>query len=275
MSPMLLHAFCLRVVGVCFALLLVTCPGFAADWAFGDYRLGPADTVRIQVFQNPDLTLETRVTESGAITYPMVGELKLSGLTVSEAERAVAKALRDGGFVKAPQVNILLVQARGNLVSVLGQVAKPARYPLDTTGVRLSEIIAVAGGISPGGADLLIIDGYREGKRFRREIDFPGLFLDGRLEDDIVMAGGDTIYVHRAPMFYIYGEVQRPGSHRVERRMTVQQALVTAGGPSLRGTERGLRLHRANAAGQVEVIEPKIYDLIHPDDVLYVRESLF
>jgi polysaccharide biosynthesis/export protein len=250
-------------------------PAIAADDGFGDYRLAAGDTVRIQVFQNPDLTLEARLSESGVITYPLVGSIRLAGATAGEAEKIVASALRDGGYVKSPQVIITLVQVRGNLVSVLGQVSRPGRYPLDTTGVRLSELLAVAGGVAAGGADQLIVVGYRDGKPFRREIDFPGLFLDGRLSDDIVMAGGDIVFVHRAPVFYIYGEIQRPGAHRIERKMTVQQALVTAGGPSLRGTERGLRLHRLNADGKVESIEPGLTDPVRPDDVFYVRESLF
>ena len=89
------------------------------------------------------------------------------------------------------------------------------------------------------------------------------------------MAGGDVIYVHRAPMFYIYGEVQRPGSYRVERGMTIRQALAQGGGPTPRGTERGLSVRRRNAEGDVETISPNLNDPVRPDDVLHVRESLF
>lgn len=268
-----------RAVWVCWAVAVLLASSFlsakAAEAPTSDYRLGPADTIRIHVFQNPDLTLETRLSEGGSISYPLVGNLQLGGKTVGEAEQAIAAALRDGGFVKNPQVIVVRVQSRGHQVSLLGLVGKPMQYPLDTTGVRLSQLLAVAGGIAAGGADIVIVVGLRDGKPYRREIDFPGMFLDNRLEDDIVMEGGDTVYVHRAPSFYIYGEVQRPGAHRLERRLTIQQALVTAGGPSLRGTERGLRLHRRSADGKIEVIEPKPHDPVLADDVLFVRESLF
>jgi polysaccharide biosynthesis/export protein len=241
----------------------------------GDYQLGPGDNIRIMVFQNPDLTLETRVTESGAITYPLVGNIDLGGLTVGEAEAKLAKALKDGGFLQQPQVNIILQQVRSNQVDILGQVGKPGRYPLETTNTKLSDILAMAGGIGPAGADTVIITGMREGKPFRREIDVAGVFLDKQVQDDIPIMGGDILYVHRAPVFYIYGEVQRPGSFRIERNMIVMQAMVQAGGPSARGTERRLRLYRRNAKGELEKSTPAMTDEIRADDVLYVNEALF
>ena len=76
-------------------------------------------------------------------------------------------------------------------------------------------------------------------------------------------------------MVYIYGEVQRPGPMRLERDMTVMQALATGGGLNLRGTEKGLRVHRRDADGKLQVIEPKMDDLLRDGDVVYVRESLF
>lgn len=241
----------------------------------GDYQLGPGDNIRIMVFQNPDLTLETRVSESGSITYPLVGAVDLGGLTISGAEAKLASALKDGGFLQQPQVNIILQQVRGNQVAVLGQVGKPGRYPLETFNTKLSDLLALAGGIAPSGADTLILTGVREGKPIRREIDVAGIFLDKHGENDITVAGGDIIYVHRAPMYYIYGEVQRPGSYRVERGMFVMQAMVQAGGPTQRGTERRLRLYRRNAGGDLEKLSPEMTDEVRTDDVIYVNESFF
>src|SRR5678816_2391383 len=79
-----------------------------------DYPLGPGDIVRIQVFQNPDLTTETRVSENGSITYPLVGAVEVGGLAVAAAERKIAAALKNGGFVRQPQVNIVILQMRGS-----------------------------------------------------------------------------------------------------------------------------------------------------------------
>ncbi len=79
-----------------------------------DYRLGPGDAIGVQVFQSPDLSVEARVSEGGVISYPLVGSITLGGLTISEAEKKIADALRTGGFVRAPQVNIVLKQVRGS-----------------------------------------------------------------------------------------------------------------------------------------------------------------
>ncbi len=242
-----------------------------------EYQLGAGDSIRVIVFQNVDLTIEARVTENGTISFPLIGEVRIGGLTVPAAEKTIAAALKDGGFIQQPQVNIVLLQIRGYQVAVLGQVNRPGRFPLDTLNVRVSEMIAIAGGITVAtGADVAVLTGVREGNPYRKEIDIAGMFADkDRLQDDVVVASGDVIFVQRAPLFYIYGEVQRPGSYRVERNMTVQQALAQGGGPTARGTERWLRLHRRGAAGKVEILRPGMNDPLLPEDVIYVRESLF
>jgi polysaccharide export outer membrane protein len=258
-------------------LLLAATLGFSANAQTNqpEYQIGNGDNIRVLVFQNPDLTVETRVTENGTISYPLVGSVKIGGMTIPAAEQAVAKALSDGGFIQKPQVNIILLQNRGNQVSVLGAVGRPGRFPLETFNTRVSEMIAIAGGISPVGADVAIVTGLREGKPFRREIDIAGMFLDNKLQNDLVVAGGDVIYVHRQPMYFVYGEVQKPGSFRVERGMTIRQALAQGGGPTVRGTERRLRVHRRGADGKVEILTPDLNDMVQADDVLHVNESIF
>ena len=256
-------------------VLLLALPA-AAQNQQPEYRLAPGDFIRIQVFQNPDLTLETRVTENGAISYPLIGAARIGGLTLAAAEQAIAAALRDGGFIKQPQVIIVLLQNRGNQVSVLGQVNRPGRFPLDTVTTRLSEMVANAGGIAPSGADVVILTGVRDGKPLRREVDVPGIYLNNSIQNDVVLAGGDVIYVDRGPMFYIYGEIQRPGSYRVERNMTVRQALAQAGGLTPRGTDRGLGLFRRGGDSAVEALKsPDLSDPVRRDDILYVPKSLF
>jgi polysaccharide export outer membrane protein len=261
----------LLLLGVFFALTAAAQPAQSNQ---PEYQLGQGDSIRIVIFQNPDLTVETRVTENGTISYPLVGTIRVGGLTIPEAERAIAKALSEGGFIQKPQVNIVLLANRGNQVSVLGAVNRPGRFPLETLSTRLSEMIAIGGGITPQGADTVIVTGTRNGKPFRTEVDLPGMFLENKPETDLVVAGGDVIYVYRMPLFYIYGEVQRPGSSRIERGMTVRQALAQSGGPTVRGTERRLRIFR-RVGTNVETLTPNLNDPILPDDVLYVNQSLF
>ena len=254
----------------------VLCTGAAHAQDKPDYPLGAGDSIRIQVFQNPDLAVETRVSENGSITYPLIGAVQLGGLSIAAAEKKIADALKSGGFVQQPQVNIVLVQVRGNQVGVLGQVNRPGRFPLETVNTRLSDMLAAAGGATPTGDDIVIVTGTRNGQPFRKEIDVPALFLNANTADDIVLSGGDMIYVHRAPVFYIYGETQRPGAFRIERGMTVMQALAQGGGPTVRGSETRLRLHRKNPqTGAIEQLTPELTDAVQANDVIYVRESIF
>lgn len=265
----------LRIPHLLLAALLAFSGLSAQAQAKPDYPLGAGDAIKVQVFQNPDLTIETRVSENGSITYPLIGSIDLGGLSIAVAEKKIADALQKGGFIQKPQVNIVLTQIRGNQVAVLGQVNRPGRFPLETANTRLSDMLANAGGATSGGDDTAIVTGLRNGQPFRKQIDIPSIFLADKMLDDIVLQGGDTIYVHRAGVFYIYGEAQRPGSFRIERDMTVMQALAQGGGPTARGTEKRLRLHRKATDGSIQQLEPQLTDPVLPNDVIYVKESLF
>jgi polysaccharide export outer membrane protein len=240
-----------------------------------DYALGAGDAIRILVFQNPDLTMETRLSENGFISYPLIGAIELGGLSLAAAETKLSSALQSGGFLQKPQITITLTQVRNNQVSVLGQVARPGRFPLDTAGTRVSDMLASAGGVIPGGDDFAILSGIRNGQTFRQQIDIPALFLTGNSSANVVLQGGDTLYVHRAAVFYIYGEAQRSGAYRIERDMTVMQAIAQGGGTTNRGSENRLRLHRKAPDGHMQQLDAGLSDPVLPNDVLFVKESIF
>ena len=243
--------------------------------AAAEYRLGSGDVVRINVYQNPDLTLETRVTEAGIVSYPLLGAIRLGGMSVTAAERLIADGLRNGNFVKQPQVTLVVMQVRGNQASVLGQVNRPGRYPIEVADMRLTDLLAMAGGSAQSGSDLVVITGTRNGQAYRLEVDLPTVFAPGGKDKDILILNGDTVWVDRQAVVYIYGEVQRPGPMRLERGMTLMQSLATGGGLTQRGTEKGIRVHRKSADGKVQIITPALDDKMLDGDVVFVRESLF
>ncbi len=249
--------------------------GAAVVPAAAEYRLGSGDVVRISVYQNPDLTLETRVTEAGIVSFPLLGTIRLGGLSVTAAEKLIGDGLRSGNFVKQPQVTIVVMQVRGNQASVLGQVNRPGRFPIEVADMRLTDLLANAGGTAVNGADLVVLSGARDGRPYRVEVDLPTLFGPGGRDKDVLIQNGDTLWVNRQPVVYIYGEVQRPGPMRLERGMTVMQVLATGGGLNLRGTEKGLRVHRKGSDGKVQVLQPGMDDALLEGDVVFVRESLF
>src|SRR6266508_6473119 len=191
--------------------------------------LGEGDSVRITVFQNPDLTTETRISERGTITFPLIGEIAIAGLTPAGAEARIAGQLIEGKFVLKPQVSLNVIRVRSRQVSVLGQVARPWRYPLDDTSSNLTDILALSGRVLPTGDDNVTVMVTRNGKTARLEINVPTMYRTGDLSRNLALQNGDTIFVQRAPVFYIYGEVQRAGAYRLEPLMTVMQALSVGG----------------------------------------------
>src|SRR5256714_5093278 len=266
----------LNRVGCALAALIASQAALAQSPSLAPSLLGDGDTVRISVFQNPDLTTEARISERGSITFPLIGEVVIGGLTASDAEARIAQQLARGKFVVSPQVNLSVVQVRSRQISVLGQVARPGRYPLDDVSSKLTDVLALAGGISPGGDDNVVVMLNNHGKPSRTSIDVPAMYRTGDMSHNIRLENGDVIYVERAPQFYIYGEVQRAGAYRLELDMTVMQALSVGGGLTTRGTLRGLEIQRRMPDGQIQDLrEVRPTDAVQPNDVILVRERLF
>lgn len=237
-------------------------------------QFSSGDVLKIIVYGNPDLTLETKVNESGNITFPLIGEITIGGLSPSAAEKMIADLLEHQGFLKKPQVTILTTTLYNQQISVLGHVRNQGRYTIE--GQRsLTDVLAMAGGISPDGGNTVTLIRAENGQFVKKEINLLSIFQSGNMNLNPVIHGGDLIYVAIAPRFYIYGEVQRPGFYRLEPNTTVVQALSTGGGLNQRGTERGVRIQRRDADGILQVIKVKPDDLVQPDDVVYIQESLF
>ena len=263
---------------LCASAFAQTSPSASASAALAkpEAVLGVGDVVKITVYQNPDLTVDgARISENGQINFPLIGAVVISGLTAPAAEQKIAKQLRDGGFVLRPQVTIQVGQIRSSVISILGQVGKPGRYPIETVGAKVSEMLAAAGGVTAGGADVVTLVGTRNGRPIKLEIDVPAILQSGKSELDLVVENGDVIFADRAPSAYIYGEVQRPGQFKIERGMTLMQALAVNGGISARGTQRGIKVNRRDAQGNVTVSDIGLNDPVQRDDVIYVKESLF
>jgi polysaccharide export outer membrane protein len=225
-------------------------------------KLGVGDTVRVTVHQQPDLSTEARVSERGTVALPLVGEVKLAGLSQVEAAGTIAESYKKGQFLRNPQVTVALTAVRSKQVSVLGAVARPGRYALDDTSSKLADVIAAAGGVTAVGDDMVTV--LRGSQEERISIFQP-----------YTLKGGETINVERAPLFYIYGEVTRSGAYRIEPNMTVMQAIAAGGGITPRGSDRRLKLRRAGADGKLVETDATLRDLVKPDDVIYVKEALF
>lgn len=237
--------------------------------------LGDGDSVRVTVFQNPDLTTEARVSERGTITFPLIGEVVVGGLTPEDAAARIADRLTRGKFVIRPQVSVTVQQVRSRQVSVLGEVGKPGRYPLDDVSNSLTDVLARAGGINGEGDDNVVVVRTQNGKETRTAIDVPQMYRTGDMSHDMRLENGDVVYVKHAQQFYLYGQVQKAGAYRLQPQMTVMQAISVGGGLTPRGTLRGLQIQRRMADGQMQTVGVHPNDVVRADDVIVVRERLF
>ncbi|NCV64441.1 MAG: hypothetical protein EBW49_11135 [Betaproteobacteria bacterium] len=170
-------------------------------------------------------------------------------------------------------MNISLIYASAPVMIALGAALWLGEAFSKRQG--LGVVLAMAGGVAPAGSDKVWLTGWRQGQAWRQEVDLASLVSAVGTDADPLMAHGDLVWVDRQPQIYIYGEVQRPGQVRLERSMTLMQALASGGGLTPRGTERGIRVHRRPTQGPVQVLQPALDDLLQPGDVVYVRESLF
>jgi polysaccharide biosynthesis/export protein len=250
---------------------------FASFAHAGDYKIGAEDLLRVDVFDHPELSVQARVSASGNMTLPLVGPIAVKGMTARELEQSLVTRLNDGGFVRKPQVTVLVVEYLSQKVSVLGQVAKPGQYSL-TTSNTVRDLIAQAGGLNNG---IVAVNGIAgdDGTLTRADgtrttIDLHAMF-EGDPAQNPTVAAGDTVYIPRANVFYVAGEVQRPGQYKLERNMTVYQAIAAGGGLTPKGSNHWMKIRRRSASGVVESVSAKGSDLLKPDDVLSVNQKWF
>lgn len=237
--------------------------------------LGPGDTVRITVFRFPDLTSEVRIAEDGKVNAPLVGPVAVQGMTPAQAANLIAEQMKGGQYIKNPQIDVSVLDARSRQVSVLGFVKNPGRYQLDGKTARVTDLIAMAGGLVPEASDTAVVQRSRNGKSEALNIDLTSIIQRGDVSKNIELASGDSVFIPKAPVVYVYGEVTKGGSYRLEPGMTVMQAISVAGGVTPRGSERRARLRSRTADGQWKEIAARPSDPVKPDDVIYIPESLF
>ena len=184
-------------------------------------------------------------------------------------------ALKDGGFFVDPHVNINLVQSRSQRVSVLGEVKLPGRYSIEPD-TSIFELLAQAGGETENGADVgFVVRKDADGNVNRYPVDLKN--SNGRKGplQTIALKGGDELEVPHVEQFYIYGEVSQPSMYRIEPGMTVIQAIARAGGITPRGSEHRVQIKRVGPDGKFIVAKAKPGDKVLPNDVIYVKESIF
>jgi polysaccharide biosynthesis/export protein len=265
------------------ATIVVVATVCASAQAPADYIVGPQDVLTIQVFDQADLGGKYAVEVDGTFSFPLVGRVKAGGLTLRAFETELRKRLADGYF-KNPQVTVAVEQYRSQRVFVMGEVRQPGPVPL-SGGMTLIEALARAGSTLPSSSGEVTIvrppQGVRgpvmpdaaapDGKMFRASIRH---LESGSLQQNMELRDGDTIFVPRAELIYIFGQVRTPGSYGIQKDTTLLQALSLAGGVTLNGAIGRVKIVRI-VDGEKKELKVKLTDVVHPGDTIIVPERYF
>ena len=236
-------------------------------------QLGAGDSVTLQVYGQPDLTTTAYVADDGTLSVPLAGTVQVAGLSPAQASAKIESAFKTAKILVDPHVTLTVAQSRSQRVSVLGQVGTPGRYPVESN-TSVVDLLAQAGGVTATGADVVyVLRRDKDGQEVRYPVDLAGL-ANGKIPSFTLQAG-DSLFVPKAEQFSIFGEVTTPGRYRVEPGMTVIEAIAKAGGITLRGSSRRVEIKRKLPNGTYSTAKAKIGDLVQPDDVIQVKESIF
>lgn len=272
------------VTGVCVVVALIA--GALTDRVAAqvtNYVVGPQDVLMITVFDQQDLSGKYTVDGDGSVSFPLIGRLKAGGLTLHEVEDALRTALADG-FFRNPQVSVGVEQYRSQRVFVVGEVRAPGPYQLSGE-MTLIEALARAGSTTEAAAGEAMIvrpktAAAAAGPLLPEQQNADVIRVDikelqsGRLSHNALLRDGDTIFVPRAEVVYVFGQVRNPGAYTVQKGTTVLQALSLAGGLTDRGATGRIRVARIVSGKKAEV-RVKLEDLVEPGDTVIVPERFF
>jgi len=235
------------------------------------YILGPGDVVEVGVAGREEYKARVQVQPDGTVQLPFLRDVRAKGLTVQQFQSDVAARLKAGGYYVDPVVNAVVAGYASRYVVVLGEVARPGLLPIDRD-YRLSEIVARAGGITASGSQTVALT-RESGEKFEFTVEQMATGATGK---DPYVAAGDKVYVAKVeeaekPVFYIYGQVNAPGSYPVAEGMSVRMALARGGGLTPLGSEKKVAIFREG----VEVRGMKLNDPIQVGDVVKVGERFF
>jgi polysaccharide export outer membrane protein len=264
------------------SLLVVT--GAFSHLAGGQDTLliAPGDLLHIQVADTPEMDEDARVTDQGMVPIVGIGDVKVAGLTPSDAATVVHDRLIDSHYLNHPQVSINVEDFATLQVSVIGEVKASGAYAIATPRPVL-DVLALAGGLTPEANRHIIIE--RKGDQQHPLEYYVSNNGKQAIEQQVMVNPGDTIVVSRAGIVYILGDVNRPGGYVMsnnESQLTLLQGLALAGGVTRAAKQGRAHLIRNKPGGGFVDTELSVGDIqkgkqpdlaLLPGDVLYLPFS--
>lgn len=241
-----------------------------------DYIVGAEDVLKITIYDHPELTTTERVSGEGIITLPLIGEIKVAGLTTDQTAKKIAARLSDG-FIIDPNVSVFVVEFRSKKTIIMGQVNKPGVYMLSGNTTFL-ELLSLAGGLTKDAGGKATIKrklpaGMKEEGVIT--IDLKKLIEEGDTSLDLPLMEGDNIYIAKAGVFYLTGEIKNPAAYKYEEGLTLIKAVTMAGGFTDKASAGRIRIIRKVDKKEKVIQKAEMDEPVFPDDIIIVPESFF
>lgn len=239
-----------------------------------DYKVGEGDVLKISVYGHDDLSTTERVSGEGMIRFPLLGLVSVKGLSISEVSELIAKGLSEG-YIINPQVRIFVEEFRSQKAIIMGEIAKPGLYELKGHTTFL-ELVSLAGGLAGDAGETATIK--RKSARGNEQIislDLKKLIEEGNTSLDVEIADGDSIYIAKSGMIYVTGEVNKPDAYKYSVGTTVLKAITMAGGFTDKASDGRVKIIRRQNGAEKVISRVPMDELVMPEDVIVVPESLF
>jgi polysaccharide export outer membrane protein len=242
--------------------------------------IGPGDEVEVTVYGAPDLSVHTRVSAEGNISIPLIDYVRIAGLSSSEAQAAIDAKLRQDNILNDPQVAVYVKEYTSSGISVAGEVTKPGVY--SALGPhRLFDILQTAGGLSEKASGSVTIS-HKGNEQNPVTVELSKNPAE-MVRSNVELHPGDTVFVAKAAMVYVIGEVTKPGGYILNSTgaVTVLQLVAAAGGPTHAAAVGGTRMLRRTPNGLQELPVPlkallrgKAADIpVSAEDIIFVPSS--
>jgi polysaccharide export outer membrane protein len=227
------------------------------------YKLGPDDIIQIEAYNVEELNKTVRVNTKGEIALPLVGSIRVGGLTVPEVERFIEKKLEQ--FVNETVVTIHVKEYKSQNITVIGAVSKPQVYSV--TGQRyLLDMLMMAGGISEkaGNVCYILRPVKKDDPTGRVEtiiVELDELLIEGNFALNLPIFAGDVIRVAKGGVIFIDGAVRAPGAYPLQGKTTLVQAMIKARGTHPDADTDSIRIFRKNQIDEKKVIVANYEDM--------------
>lgn len=260
-----------KVIFIIFLLILVLCDKYKAVGQ--DYLVGPGDVLSISVYDNPDLKTRVRVSSNGAIVLPLLGQVNVNKMSISEITEKLTRLLANG-YIVNPQVNVFVDEFRSKKVVVLGSVRSPGLIELSGPTTFL-ELVSKAGGFDKDVGDTATIKRKIGGKTDVIVINLTSLVKGGDMSQNVQINDEDTVYIASSGMCYVTGEVKNPGTYPCGEGATVLKLVALAHGFTGKASKTSINIVRM-VNNKKKVLEDVNLDtLVKHNDVIVVPESFF